>query len=157
MRTRYVASACAVASLLAVLAVGRDGVRAMDGSTGTAAQERARPPSLVIESMRGADLFAFYCASCHGAGGKGDGPVATSLRTPPADLTTIARRAGGTFPATRVESQITGTGTTLILSHGTREMPVWGPVFQALDPNSDARTRIRITNLVSHVESLQVR
>jgi mono/diheme cytochrome c family protein len=134
----------------------REIARAMDQPGETTAQQGARPSSLVIESTRGADLFAFYCASCHGAGGKGDGPVGKTLRTPPADLTTIAKRAGGTFPAARVESQITGTGTTLILSHGTREMPVWGPIFRALDPNSDARPRIRITNLVTHLESLQV-
>jgi mono/diheme cytochrome c family protein len=114
-------------------------------------------PSLMIASTRGQDMFAFYCAACHGSGGKGDGPVAPSLRTPPADLTTIAKRAGGTFPAARVESHVTGTGTTLIVSHGTREMPVWGPIFRALDPNSDAMNKVRIANLVGYIESLQMK
>jgi mono/diheme cytochrome c family protein len=38
------------------------------------------------------------CASCHGASGKGDGPVHSFLVKPPSDLTTIARRNGGKFP-----------------------------------------------------------
>jgi hypothetical protein len=121
-------------------------------------QTKGQPESsLMISSTRGQDLFAFYCAPCHGPGGKGDGPVAPSLKMRPADLTTIAKRSGGTFPAARVQSQITGTGTTLIVSHGTREMPVWGPIFRALDPNSDAMNEFRIANLIRHLESLQLK
>lgn len=128
-------------------------------SGGPALGQTTAPPKspLVIASTRGEDLFAFYCAPCHGPGGKGDGPVSPALRTPPADLTTIARRNGGTFPAARVESQVTGTGTTLILSHGTRQMPVWGPIFRALDPNSDAMNEVRIANLIRYLESLQTK
>ena len=128
-------------------------------SGGIALGQTTRPPesSLMISSTRGHDLFAFYCAPCHGPGGKGDGPVSPALRTPAADLTTIARRNGGTFPAARVESHVTGTGTTLIVSHGTREMPVWGPIFRALDPNSDTMNTVRIANLIRYLESLQVK
>jgi mono/diheme cytochrome c family protein len=128
-------------------------------SGGTVFGQTTRPPEspLMISSTRGQDLFAFYCAPCHGPGGKGDGPVAPSLRTPAADLTTIATRNGGTFPAARVESQVTGTGTTLIVSHGTREMPVWGPIFRAFDPNSDEMNKVRIANLIRYLESLQVK
>jgi mono/diheme cytochrome c family protein len=129
----------------------------VSGSTALGQTTGPTQSPLAISSTRGQDLFAFYCAPCHGPGGKGDGPVAPALRTPAADLTTIARTNGGTFPAARVESQVTGTGTTLILSHGTREMPVWGPIFQALDPNSDAMNRVRIANLIRHLESLQVK
>jgi putative copper export protein/mono/diheme cytochrome c family protein len=35
----------------------------------------------------GAGLYPVYCASCHGAAGKGDGPDAKELAIPPADLT----------------------------------------------------------------------
>ena len=38
------------------------------------------------------------CASCHGASGKGDGPVHSFLVKPPSDLTQIAQRHGGKFP-----------------------------------------------------------
>jgi mono/diheme cytochrome c family protein len=36
---------------------------------------------------RGADLFRTHCASCHGDQGRGDGPQASGLPVPPADLT----------------------------------------------------------------------
>ncbi len=35
----------------------------------------------------GADAFAAHCASCHGTGGAGNGPVSANLKVPPADLT----------------------------------------------------------------------
>ena len=42
--------------------------------------------------------FKDNCASCHGASGKGDGPVHSFLVKPPSDLTTITQRHGGKFP-----------------------------------------------------------
>jgi hypothetical protein len=39
-------------------------------------------------------------------------------------------------------------------SHGSADMPVWGPIFRSLD-RSDARTRVRIANLVAYIESIQ--
>ncbi|NIN68592.1 MAG: c-type cytochrome, partial [Anaerolineae bacterium] len=35
----------------------------------------------------GEDKYNEYCAVCHGATGKGDGPVATNLDPPPTDFT----------------------------------------------------------------------
>ena len=119
-------------------------------------QTAARPnPPLVISSMYGRDLFEFYCASCHGRDGKGSGPVASALKNPPPDLTTIARRNGGTFPRARVESFVTG-GDRLVSAHGSNEMPVWGPIFRGLDP-SDTTNKVRIVNLVGHIESIQAK
>jgi mono/diheme cytochrome c family protein len=94
-----------------------------------------------------------YCASCHGTTGRGDGPVAGALRRRPADLTTLARRNDGAFPSDAVRGFITGTGRT-VAAHSTAEMPIWGPLFRAFE--SDARTRLRIENLVSYIESIQV-
>jgi putative copper export protein/mono/diheme cytochrome c family protein len=37
--------------------------------------------------VHGANLFRNNCTSCHGPAGRGDGPLAKSLPTPPADLT----------------------------------------------------------------------
>ncbi len=37
--------------------------------------------------VQGAALFGPNCAACHGAAGRGDGPLAASLAVPPADLT----------------------------------------------------------------------
>ena len=66
---------------------------------GTLAQTTGpRIPPLVIRSLAGADLFAAYCATCHGKNGKGKGTVVPALKVAPPDLTLIARRNGGTFP-----------------------------------------------------------
>ena len=119
-----------------------------------AGQQTGRTPSpLVIPSLYGGDLYRFYCASCHGREGKGDGPVASALNRLPADLTTIAKRNGGRFPADRVERFVSGDREPTV-AHGPAEMPVWGPIFQALDPR-DALNRIRIANVVAFIESMQ--
>ena len=107
----------------------------------------------LIESLAGRDSFELYCAPCHGAGGRGDGPVTPALRTRPADLTTLARRNDGAFPAARVRDFIVGTGRALP-AHGTVDMPVWGPMFRAFE--SDARARERVENLVRFLESMQM-
>ena len=113
------------------------------------------PPRLIIESMTGEDSFMFYCATCHGLGGRGDGPVGPSLKTPPPDLTILTRRNGGVFPRADVISFVTGVSDKLP-THGPSDMPVWGPIFRALDP-SDARVKIRIENIVNFIESIQVK
>jgi mono/diheme cytochrome c family protein len=122
-----------------------------------AAQQTSREyPPLVLDSLYGPDVFAFYCATCHGHDGKGSGPVAPALKTPPADLTQIARRNGGTFPTRRVENYVTNGDVKPIPAHGTGEMPIWGPTFRGLDP-SDSRVKVRIANLVAYVESIQAK
>lgn len=118
----------------------------------SAAQAPQQPPSVLIDSLAGRDSFELYCASCHGSGGRGDGPLTRELRTRPADLTALARLNNGAFPREAVRAFITGTGRT-VAAHGTTEMPIWGPLFRAFE--SDARTRERIANLVSHIESIQ--
>jgi len=44
---------------------------------------------------RGQQLFQAYCLTCHGADGKGTGPIAKGLPHPPADLTHHFHRAPG--------------------------------------------------------------
>ena len=123
---------------------------------GVAGQQTGRtPPPLLIPSVAGSDLFGFYCASCHGRGGKGDGPVASALTRRPPDLTTLATRNGGRFPTDRVEGFVTGNREPT-LSHGSADMPVWGPIFQALAPQ-DRMNRIRIENVVAFIESIQAK
>lgn len=102
--------------LMPVLAAGI----AISGIAGACSSKPSHPS--------GAALYVQYCASCHGAAGKGDGPVAASLRTPPSDLTTVARRSGGSFNEADVMAVI--DGRRVISAHGTREMPVWGRVFE---------------------------
>ena len=117
---------------------------------------KSTQPPLIIQSTYGPDLFNHYCASCHGRDGKGHGPAATALHTPPPDLTALAKQYG-TFPRARVAAAIGGESSVPLLpSHGSREMPVWGPIFRYLDPNH-RMTDVRIENLVAYIESLQAR
>ena len=118
------------------------------------ARQKASPatPPAVVESMYGPDLYRRYCAACHGREGRGDGPVASALKVPPPDLTGLAQRRNAAFPSLEVERIIRGGGA--LSAHGSDEMPVWGPIFLALDP-SDARVRVRIAALVSHLASIQ--
>jgi mono/diheme cytochrome c family protein len=118
-----------------------------------AAAQRPLTPPLAISSLSGADLFQFYCATCHGHEGKGDGPVVPSLTKQPPDLTTIAARNGGHFPGEALVRFVAGDDR-LVAAHGSREMPVWGPIFRSLEPH-DRLTRIRIENVVAFIESMQ--
>lgn len=100
----------------------------------------------------GKEAFHSYCSVCHGLGAKGDGPAAESLRTPPADLTTLNDRNAGKFPADRVRDSIYSRGA--IPAHGTPDMPMWGDVFHNL--KGDQRLiRALERNLSAYIESLQ--
>jgi mono/diheme cytochrome c family protein len=107
----------------------------------------------LIDSLEGQALYREYCAVCHGEQGKGDGPMARALKSPPADLTRIAIRNGGTFPLKKVERIISGD-SPLEAGHGTREMPVWGPIFSQIAWDVDLGN-IRVANLAKYIESLQ--
>jgi mono/diheme cytochrome c family protein len=131
-------------------------VGALGGAaTGARAQTTGHQnPPLVIQSVEGGDLFEFYCASCHGRDGTGNGPLAPALKTPPPDLTLIASRHGGVFSRARVEAFVMHDGAETASAHGSEDMPVWGPVFHGLDP-SDTRAAIRIANVVTFLGSIQ--
>ena len=125
--------------------------------TGQAAAQRpqgAAQRPLAIESLTGRDNYVMYCSTCHGAEGRGDGPVAAALTTKPSDLTVLSRENGGTFPRARVMSFITGAERERVRAHGSGGMPAWGPIFSALD-SSDTRARQRLDNVVRYLESIQ--
>jgi mono/diheme cytochrome c family protein len=86
-----------------------------------------RPPrQLAAAPPDGSQVFRTYCASCHGVTATGNGPAAVAMRVMPPDLTLIAKRNNGMFPAERVRQIIEGKG---VAAHGERNMPVWGDVF----------------------------
>ena len=114
-----------------------------------------QPPDQLISSLEGRDMFRAYCAACHGTDAKGGGPAASSLKTKPPDLTRIAQRRGGNFPAQQVERIITGEETSPV-AHGSREMPVWGPIFGQIQRDQDLG-KVRVRNLAKYLESLQVK
>jgi mono/diheme cytochrome c family protein len=107
----------------------------------------------LIYSVRGQDLFHSYCASCHGLEGKGDGPAAAALKPSPANLTLIAKRNGGTFPAERVRKTIAGEEAGVVI-HGSREMPIWGPIFRRIEDDQDFGD-VRLQNLTGYLQSIQ--
>jgi hypothetical protein len=112
--------------------------------------------AVTLEDYSGEELFDRFCASCHGAEARGDGPVSRSLNVAVPDLTTIAVRYGE-FPAGRVRDVIDGRGIDT-QAHGTRTMPVWGYEFwveEGADVDAQKAVREAITRLVEHVRSLQ--
>lgn len=112
------------------------------------------PVKLLIDSLAGPDLFRAYCATCHGVEGRGNGPIAGALTTRPSDLTSLTARNSGRFPGARVRSLLSGdVGMTAVGAHGTAAMPVWGPIFRALEAGPQAE--VRIENLVRYLEGLQ--
>ena len=110
-------------------------------------------PALASDSELPATRFNEDCASCHGVGGAGDGPVAAVLKIRPTNLTLLG--SGGSFPYARVYRAI--DGRDLPLSHGTPDMPLWGERYKrALGPLGEKVLHQRIDALVRYVESLQV-
>jgi mono/diheme cytochrome c family protein len=101
------------------------------------------------------EMYANYCAVCHGKDGKGAGPAAEALKVPPTDLTTLSKRHGGKFPSDHVAATI--RGDVNLPAHGSKEMPVWGPLFGHLSQGHPAEVQQRIANLTSYIESLQVK
>jgi mono/diheme cytochrome c family protein len=118
----------------------------------------AMPPASSAARLSAPDgraLFLEHCASCHGASARGDGPVASSLRNFPGDLTQFAKRNGGVFPSARVHRIIEGRD---VGAHGSGEMPVWGHVFRRPPSGtSDGSPAERIDAIVRYLESIQER
>ena len=107
-------------------------------------------------AMSGQDLYQRFCASCHGAEGRGDGPVAASFKVEVPDLTLIARRAGNAYSHERVVRII--DGRHIIGAHGSRTMPVWGEDLGRLEignPDAERATRIVIDRLADYLGQLQ--
>ena len=113
------------------------------------------PDSVLVEA--GAELFATYCASCHGVDARGDGPAASALSPPPTDLTRIAARSGGAFSESSTARLIDGRFD--LPAHGSREMPIWGTRLGDQIPGmarGDEVARGRVASLVEYLKSLQV-
>ena len=129
------------------------------GSSLSMAQSTALP-----DQMQDAEaLFQTYCAPCHGADARGEGPVAADLKTTPPSLREIAKRRGGEFDAQEIAAFI--DGRNMPRAHGTPEMPVWGRLFgyvaQAEGTLSsdqialEKETQARIALLVSYLANIQ--
>jgi len=122
----------------------------------TAPDEKAKSqqhdPGPLIQSLNGVDIYRAHCATCHGVEGKGDGPVAPALNSKMPDLSTITQRSGGVFPVGRVRKII--IGDEAILGHGSREMPIWGPIFHQIQEDRDYG-EVRLQNITDYLKSIQ--
>lgn len=109
-----------------------------------------------LEDLSGPELYQRFCASCHGDEARGDGPVASSLAVPVPDLTRIAERGDGTFPADRVRQFV--DGRIDVMAHGPRTMPVWGYELWwegGADRLAEEDTRVLIDRLVEFLRTRQ--
>ena len=110
-------------------------------------------PAPRTSATSGKEMYLAYCATCHGKEGKGDGPVASALKVPPSDLTTLSKSNNGKFPSLEVANTISGRPGTP--AHGSKEMPVWGPVFLNMEHQHESEVRLRVANLADYIKSLQ--
>jgi len=111
-------------------------------SVGMAQQNQPKPEKAAVE---GKEWFRTYCASCHGEDAKGHGPVAQALKEPPPDLTTLAKRNNGKFPADYVKKVL--AHGIIAPAHGSSDMPVWGPTF----------TDVNARELLQYLQSVQAK
>ncbi|HEY4961916.1 MAG TPA: cytochrome c [Terriglobales bacterium] len=112
-------------------------------------------PAAYTSPSSGKEMFNAYCASCHGTDAKGDGPAASALKMPTTNLTSLSVKNGGTFPAAHVAAVIQGDAMTP--AHGSKDMPVWGPIFMSIGGHSKSEVQLRIRNLTTYLESLQMK
>ena len=110
-----------------------------------------QPP---IRSVDGATIFRNNCAACHGLEGRGDGPVSKTLKRNVPDLTTLSQRNGGAFPAIHVRTTIMFGGDDLLPTHGSKTMPIWGPIFHEIEFDQDLGN-VRLENIAKYLESIQ--
>ena len=78
--------------------------------------------------------------------------MASRLKGSVPDLTRLASSNNGQFPAARVRHTIEGDDADL--SHGTRKMPIWGPIFHQVEGDHDYGY-VRVENLTRYLESIQ--
>lgn len=134
----------ALATLITVIFLGA--ARSPDDPVKKPTEQKVQ----LIHSLDGKEIFHSYCASCHGAVGKGDGPVAPALNVRVPDLTTISQRHGGIFPEVWIGQLI--EGNQLVIAHGTREMPIWGPIFHQIENDHDY---VRLKNVTDYLRTMQ--
>jgi mono/diheme cytochrome c family protein len=116
-------------------------------------KEIRKVPLQPTSMSSGQEMFKTYCATCHGVGGKGDGPASSALKKAPADLTQLARKHDGKFPDAYISTKLKSVDQP---AHGSKDMPVWGPLLSSVSRDS-AEAQLRVANLVKYLESIQAK
>jgi mono/diheme cytochrome c family protein len=152
MRLRYVCLA-ALAIVFSVILAAQTTPSSSSASPQAAKPEVKKVPAGYTDPSSGKGMYLEYCASCHGADGKGNGPAAPALKTPPTDLTQLAAKNGGAFPDAHIMQVIKGDSATA--AHGNKDMPVWGAMFLQMSGHDTAQVQQRIRNLTKYLASIQ--
>jgi mono/diheme cytochrome c family protein len=107
----------------------------------------------VITLTPGQERYSTFCAGCHGPDGRGKGHSSRYCTVPPADLTQLAQKNNGIYPAEWVLQ---------VLRHGTGQppkgrgyMPIWEPLLKSMKNPANASTEVQIRNLTEYVKTLQ--
>lgn len=114
-------------------------------------RRQQQPP---MRPVNGADIFQNHCAACHGLEGRGDGPVAEALNRKVPDLTRLSQRNNDVFPAIHVRTTIMLGADGLLPSHGSKVMPIWGPIFHEIEFDQDLGN-VRLDNITKYLETIQ--
>ncbi len=115
-----------------------------------------KAPIQQTSAASGKEMFNAYCAPCHGADGKGNGPAAAAMKSTPTDLSQLTYKHDGKYPASFLAG-VLRFGSSPNSAHGSADMPVWGPLFRSLDKYHDSVEQQRVSNLVSYIETLQAK
>jgi mono/diheme cytochrome c family protein len=102
---------------------------------------------------QGRALYLQHCASCHGLTADGNGPMASALTTPPANLRHLSERYGNPLPEDQIARYIDGRAD--VKAHGPRDMPVWGKRFYSEGHGSERQVQDTIAKLVAYLQSIQ--
>lgn len=94
---------------------------------------------------QGAKTYYRFCSVCHGEDAKGDGTFSENIKVPPPSLTQLSKNNNGVFPWVDLYAVIDGTDITK--AHGTKEMPIWGELF---DLNQWSSSNIENANTIVH-------
>ena len=134
---------------------GRLALLTVTGSLAALFAMTASAAAVGEDALRGARHdYNKYCASCHGAEGRGDGPVAQAMKAMPADITLLAMNNDGEFPADKVRSIIDGRAD--VKAHGPRAMPVWGEEFYvSAEGVGQRQAKDRIDALTEYLRRMQ--
>jgi len=105
------------------------------------------------QDVSGKTEFLQYCALCHGADGRGMGPLTDedAMKKSATDLTQLAKRNGGSFPFSKVADTIRDGRS--VSGHTPSRMMAWAKIFGA--DGDPVRAKAIIFEVTRYVEGLQ--
>jgi len=120
----------------------------------SASAQTTPQPQPPMRPVDGSTIFRNNCAACHGLEGRGNGPTSKALNRKVPDLTRLSQRNGDTFPAIHVRTIVMFGADDLLPAHGSKTMPIWGPIFHEIEFDQDLGN-VRLENVTKYLESLQ--